>query len=812
MRVVCRYEVFRHGVLYWHSGVEHQKLLASAKSAILHLKDGLDPKGSIVSAEALISCLKKTKGYFGGKAAELLVDMFVTVTGRVASDGVSTARQLGNSAGIFLDAFMLFLYFQAYTCDFIPGKSPGSFARSEDHWPAGTAPRSGEEEGSTPSRKQGNGLALSLGTSQQSEHLRASKNVVRFAPGAALGATMPHAEGTHDPGDVWPSRKLSNRVRRDLAVVTTVASQHHAGHSSQTPSPRKTALEARAPECVILAAFFREHLEDMTEIVFGSSTKGNFDTITLAQIDTLGLYVNALAGREDDSIDGYTRTAMRFRDLSCALPPDWILTRSDSVKSIRKKHFFPWLLEALAREEHYNCGGCCDFAKAVGSSDGYANDYDNDFALDSRLAPSLPSSLLTAGIVEKEGGVGSEAETIPLCRCYGGLRLSNLRGKTVFRTDTTIPSGVAINSMALGENGKAQVGTRSPSECRKETSNMHTHQTDADCTSGPWAKDGLYKARGDGSKHESTVYSSILMSLHVSLCEDSSLYALSASRFAYIAGCTDSTIVLGAVGNVLSIENCERTTIVSVSSRLRICNCVDCVFFTSTTRAPVLSGDNRGLKFAPFNTSFPGLRSQIVAFPELASIVLPGHIEWFPQNPLSLTASGDIVHQGKKSSQGNLFDSACSGHERDSFETSTLPNQTTRALAKGSPPTLQRGAVDMTEISEQKKAAKRTGIARFSIMNPEHFSLCSVPVKRVGSRAQHLKTVQEETFPVVPMPREYLMSLASQARRASALRDVIGSALDEKHAPSHKVVHAIGGHFWVSAHLIGWSIERGSCC
>ena len=67
-----------------------------------------------------------------------------------------------------------------------------------------------------------------------------------------------------------------------------------------------------------------------------------------------------------------------------------------------------------------------------------------------------------------------------------------------------------------------------------------------------------------------------LPDLHIAHNEKSSIYVLQPFRFGTISGCTDCIIVVGAVEAVLSLERCERVTLIASCKQLRIGNCFDC--------------------------------------------------------------------------------------------------------------------------------------------------------------------------------------------------------------------------------------------
>ncbi|KAH0462238.1 hypothetical protein IEQ34_009813 [Dendrobium chrysotoxum] len=90
-------------------------------------------------------------------------------------------------------------------------------------------------------------------------------------------------------------------------------------------------------------------------------------------------------------------------------------------------------------------------------------------------------------------------------------------------------------------------------------------------------------------------------------CHDSVIYILAPLSYATVYGCSDATIVVGAVGKALRVEHCERVQVITAAKRLCIANCRECIFFLGINHNPLILGDNHKLQVAPFNTSYPQL-------------------------------------------------------------------------------------------------------------------------------------------------------------------------------------------------------------
>ncbi|WJZ93900.1 hypothetical protein VitviT2T_012800 [Vitis vinifera] len=100
-------------------------------------------------------------------------------------------------------------------------------------------------------------------------------------------------------------------------------------------------------------------------------------------------------------------------------------------------------------------------------------------------------------------------------------------------------------------------------------------------------------------------------SLKVLNCHDSVIYILAPLRFATIYGCSDATIVLGAVGKAVRVEHCERVHVIAAAKRICIANCRECVFFLGVNQQPLIVGDNHKLQVAPYNTFYSQLEEHM---------------------------------------------------------------------------------------------------------------------------------------------------------------------------------------------------------
>ncbi|GAB2227491.1 hypothetical protein Droror1_Dr00009313 [Drosera rotundifolia] len=100
-------------------------------------------------------------------------------------------------------------------------------------------------------------------------------------------------------------------------------------------------------------------------------------------------------------------------------------------------------------------------------------------------------------------------------------------------------------------------------------------------------------------------------SIKVVNCHDSVIYILAPLRYATVYGCSDATIILGAVGKAVRVEHCERVHVITASKRICIANCRECVFFLGVNHRPLIVGDNHKLQVAPYNTFYSQLEEHL---------------------------------------------------------------------------------------------------------------------------------------------------------------------------------------------------------
>jgi TBCC domain-containing protein 1 len=153
-------------------------------------------------------------------------------------------------------------------------------------------------------------------------------------------------------------------------------------------------------------------------------------------------------------------------------------------------------------------------------------------------------------------------------------------------TDITMVDALPSNSGVNSNNSRGQLNNGSnPAYYRNQT-----------FVEG-FSKASVVKHLGDIKGH----------SVKVLNCHDSMIYILAPVSYATVYGCSDATIVLGAIGKAVKIEHCERVQIVAATKRICIANCRECIFYLGVNQRPLIVGDNHKLQVAPFNTYYAQL-------------------------------------------------------------------------------------------------------------------------------------------------------------------------------------------------------------
>ncbi|KAG9390976.1 Tubulin binding cofactor C [Carpediemonas membranifera] len=112
---------------------------------------------------------------------------------------------------------------------------------------------------------------------------------------------------------------------------------------------------------------------------------------------------------------------------------------------------------------------------------------------------------------------------------------------------------------------------------------------------------------------KSTVVQSAEGDLVITDCTKSTIYILSPVRTARISGCSECTIVIGAVSGVAIVQECTRMTIIAATTAIHLLASTDSTaHLICKTRPAVLQGC-RNVVFGPYNTVFDSLDADLTA-------------------------------------------------------------------------------------------------------------------------------------------------------------------------------------------------------
>lgn len=99
--------------------------------------------------------------------------------------------------------------------------------------------------------------------------------------------------------------------------------------------------------------------------------------------------------------------------------------------------------------------------------------------------------------------------------------------------------------------------------------------------------------------------------LNITSCTDCTIYITSRVHFCLIAGCHECTIVMSAVSALCTINHCEKISTHTAAHCFKMENSTDSSAFLFCHISPILTGDTRGIKLAPFNVLSQGLTATL---------------------------------------------------------------------------------------------------------------------------------------------------------------------------------------------------------
>uniref|UniRef100_A0A7S2L0V0 TBCC domain-containing protein 1 n=1 Tax=Zooxanthella nutricula TaxID=1333877 RepID=A0A7S2L0V0_9DINO len=138
--------------------------------------------------------------------------------------------------------------------------------------------------------------------------------------------------------------------------------------------------------------------------------------------------------------------------------------------------------------------------------------------------------------------------------------------------------------------------------------------------------------------------------LNITCCNECTIYVTGHARFCFVAGCHDCTIMIAAVSGMCTIHNSEKISIHAAAHCFKMENSIDSSAYLYCHIPPILSGDTRGIKLAPFNVLYSQLDSAL----QRASIALEAAYVDVWAHPVCCTLGSPDETLGGRS--GNLDD------------------------------------------------------------------------------------------------------------------------------------------------------------
>lgn len=114
--------------------------------------------------------------------------------------------------------------------------------------------------------------------------------------------------------------------------------------------------------------------------------------------------------------------------------------------------------------------------------------------------------------------------------------------------------------------------------------------------------------------------------LVVDSCSDAHVYVSRSPGSLLLSNLSRCTVVLPPATSGILVDACVQCTIVAAGAFVTISNCADCSFYLGTPCRPLLVGDCRGNKVAPYAAVSPRLQDRLSSAP------------WAPATPLELPA------------------------------------------------------------------------------------------------------------------------------------------------------------------------------
>lgn len=237
------------------------------------------------------------------------------------------------------------------------------------------------------------------------------------------------------------------------------------------------------------------------------------------------------------------------------------------------------------------------------------------------------------------------------------------------------------------------------------------------------------------------------------------VYLLFPMGNASMKSCVNSTVVFGAVGGILTLEDCHNCQVIAACHSIQLCNCTGIQLNILVNQNPLLVGDNHGLVFGPYNTFYASLQRH------LDTVGLTPYVNaWDKPIPYSKTVIYD------------LHESNCDIQEEDTrtlhiyeiidsnlgFDTTNLEDiENIRALHTDQTSKVAQGPVSLhkTYLAIDQDFLDHS----FGLQDPQSFVPFSIPVILSGDTTRN----------PIPLPTPYRDALAAHAAKFQGFAHVM---------------------------------------
>jgi len=166
--------------------------------------------------------------------------------------------------------------------------------------------------------------------------------------------------------------------------------------------------------------------------------------------------------------------------------------------------------------------------------------------------------------------------------------------------------------------------------------------------------------------------------LNITSCTDCVIYITSHARFCLIAGCHECTVVMCAVSGVCTIQNCEKISVHVAAHCFKMENSIDSSAYLYSHVPPILTGDTRGIKLAPFN----------VIYSQMASVLQGANMRLEPEfvdvwaHPVCCTLGSPDGTMGGRSGQDDSNTSTYHFVHPKNFQPLVVPEASKHSLSR----------------------------------------------------------------------------------------------------------------------------------